>query len=70
MIDKKVMTMDEYQKYLKDLAKLTKHTWMKDDDGEIDYFAMSEEFHNGPMCEKCHYSYCQHCNVPKNECPS
>lgn len=38
------------------------HSWIKDDDGEIDTFAMSYEYCNGPVCEFCGYSFCEHCN--------
>lgn len=38
------------------------HSWIKDEDGEIDNFAMEYEYHNGPICEFCGYSFCEHCN--------
>lgn len=37
------------------------HSWMKDDDGEIDEWAMEFGYHNGPMCERCYESFCVHC---------
>lgn len=37
------------------------HDWERDEDGEIDEFAMNYEFHNGPMCKRCGYSFCEHC---------
>lgn len=38
------------------------HRWRVDEDGVIDTFAMSIDFHNGPVCEVCGYSYCVHCD--------
>jgi hypothetical protein len=40
------------------------HVWKKDEDGEVDFFAMCEEqgFHNGPVCVNCGYSFCEHCH--------
>lgn len=39
------------------------HVWAKDEDGNVDHFAMDAEmdFHNGPVCTKCGYSFCEHC---------
>lgn len=37
------------------------HQWRRTESGEIDTFAMSYEYHNGPMCERCGYSFCEHC---------
>lgn len=30
--------------------------------GEIDRFAFESGFCNGPVCERCGYSFCVHCN--------
>ena len=40
------------------------HTWrMYDyDPTEIDMFGLNEDYHNGPICTTCGYSYCHHCN--------
>ncbi len=62
------MTLTEYQQHIKDLAKKTKHRWIKKDNGEVDFFVISHDFHNGPMCEVCNYSYCMHCDAPEEEC--
>lgn len=37
------------------------HDWETDEDGKIDEWAMEYEFHNGPMCKRCGYSFCIHC---------
>lgn len=37
------------------------HDWEKDRRGEINMFAVEYEYHNGPYCEICHESYCEHC---------
>lgn len=39
--------------------------------GEVDIFAFDHDIHNGPMCSKCGYSFCHHCNEgPLKDCPS
>lgn len=38
-----------------------RHKWMEED-GKIDAFAYSSGYCNGPMCERCYYSFCEHCN--------
>lgn len=37
------------------------HDWETDEDGKIDEWVMSYEFHNGPMCKRCYHSFCIHC---------
>lgn len=37
------------------------HDWYRTEDGEIDEFAMSVGFHNGPVCKRCGYSFCHWC---------
>ena len=37
------------------------HDWETDEDGKIDEWAMEYEYHNGPMCKRCGYSFCVHC---------
>lgn len=36
------------------------HKWKMSDDG-IDYFAYSTDYHNGPVCKVCGYTFCEHC---------
>ena len=38
------------------------HKWRLDENGEIDEFAYECDYHNGPVCERCYYSFCEHCN--------
>ena len=46
------------------------HKWQRDDEDEIDMFAVSSEFHNGPRCQTCGYAFCHHCQVgPATNCP-
>lgn len=42
------------------------HVWKEDEDGFIDIFAMSEGYHNGPVCSVCDYSPCWHCDPIPN----
>ena len=37
------------------------HDWQTDEDGKIDEWAMEYDFHNGPACKRCGYSFCKHC---------
>lgn len=39
------------------------HVLRRDEDGKIDWLAMcdDENFHNGPICDKCYMSWCEHC---------
>ena len=55
------------------------HDWIRNSEGEINYFAYEEGFHNGPVCKRCAFSFCEHCDpdglndspcvVEKWECP-
>lgn len=45
------------------------HVWQLDEDGEVDSFALCYEYHNGPSCVRCGYSYCEHCDDgPQEDC--
>lgn len=43
------------------VEKYEHHEWFKDEDGRIDKWAMSFDFHNGPMCSRCYKTFCVHC---------
>ena len=38
------------------------HDWERDENGDIDDFACDIGYHNGPMCKRCYYSFCVHCD--------
>lgn len=38
------------------------HDWIKDENGEIDEWAVDSEYHNGPMCKRCYHSFCIYCD--------
>jgi len=38
-----------------------KHKWQKLKSGEINNSALSEGYHNGPVCVECGHSFCEHC---------
>lgn len=40
------------------------HQLRRGEDGEVDYFAFSEGWHNGPKCERCKREWCWHCTAP------
>lgn len=45
------------------------HIWKRDEFGEVDTFAYSNEPHNGPKCLACGYYFCHHCKYePDREC--
>lgn len=47
-----------------------KHLWYKNENGGIDMWRLDIGFHNGPECQVCHASFCQHCtpNFDDEEC--
>jgi len=55
------------------------HDWERTEDGRIDEFAFGVDYHNGPVCKRCQYSFCMHCNpdgwnkpcvIDEYECPN
>lgn len=38
-----------------------KHSWKREPDGSVDYFAYEGDTHNGPQCEACGECFCHHC---------
>lgn len=38
------------------------HDWIRKDNGEIDEFGFEYNYHNGPACKRCDYSFCIHCD--------
>ena len=55
------------------------HDWERKENGDIDDFAYDGDYHNGPMCKRCYYSFCIHCDpdgwnkepciIDKYKCP-
>lgn len=55
------------------------HDWKRRENGEIDDFAYDNDYHNGPMCKRCYYSFCMFCDpdgwnkepciIDKYKCP-
>lgn len=39
-----------------------KHVWRRKENGDIDTWAWEVDYHNGPVCELCYSSPCEHCN--------
>lgn len=56
------MTLEEHMQKNESVFLDSNHRWMRNSDGDIDWFASVGGFHNGPMCEDCGYSRCVHCN--------
>lgn len=44
-----------------DFGSWSEHYWKRLANGEIDDFGLESEHHNGPMCARCYYAYCEHC---------
>jgi len=61
-----------YTTFMKKVQKKHGHVWMTNYDSDPEYntgeygkqiniFAMSGNYHNGPKCKKCGYEFCRHC---------
>lgn len=42
------------------------HVLRRDEDGRVDIFAYSVGYCNGPVCEACNTSWCEHCDSPSD----
>jgi hypothetical protein len=40
----------------------SEHLWKRNNNGEIDLWAFSVGYCNGPVCTRCWHSECEHCN--------
>lgn len=43
------------------------HKLVRNEDGEVDVWRLDYYIHNGPGCEKCHVTWCEHCEMRKKE---
>jgi hypothetical protein len=57
----------------------SEHLWKRNNNGEIDLWAFSVGYCNGPVCTRCWHSECEHCNedwdddecvIDEHRCPS
>jgi hypothetical protein len=44
------------------------HKLRREDDGEVDIFALDYDYHNGPECVLCGDSWCHHCREVIEPC--
>lgn len=44
-----------------DFGQWDEHEWRCNEDGEIDMFGFEFDHHNGPICVRCGYFYCEDC---------
>jgi hypothetical protein len=52
------------------VANARGHQWRLDERGDVDDFGLDVDYHNGPVCVSCGYSFCQHCQEgPDDDCP-
>ncbi len=58
------MTREEVREMWREAMVRNGHVPRLDDDGKIDMMAMFADFHNGPACDTCHMSWCEHCRGP------
>ena len=75
-----IMEKQEAKPAVHEHEEYAEHDWEREEDGTIDDFAMEYEFHNGPMCKRCYYSFCVHCDpdgwnkkpcvIDRYKCPS
>lgn len=49
-------------KEIKIVETSNKHLFRKNEKGEIDNSVYENGYHNGPVCVKCGYTFCYHCN--------
>ena len=49
------------QKIIHHKYKYPYHKWVLNNKGEPDNFAFEYGYHNGYVCERCSYSFCEHC---------
>lgn len=50
-----------------DALEAAGHKLVRDEGGEIDAFQCDADYHNDPGCEKCHETWCEHCEMRKSE---
>lgn len=74
------ITNTQKKKVVHFYQEFPEHDWERDEEGKIDEFATVYEYHNGPRCNRCGYSFCIHCTpsgwdatrciVDYNTCPT
>lgn len=59
--------MDEWAKKVEAKG----HKLCRNEDGEVDHWVVDVGYHNGPGCELCKDSWCEHCTDADKvrECP-
>ena len=65
---KNIQKLVDTTKYPIKPTKTKKHSWRKDECGDIDIFGYTDgEYCNGPVCEICGYGFCHHCHNHYND---
>lgn len=59
--------MDEIRAYHTAL-EAAGHKLIRDEGGYIDTFRLDIDHHNGPECERCGQTWCQHCQPTVEPC--
>lgn len=44
------------------------HRLIRDEDGVVDNFVLGYDIHNGPGCQDCGLTWCEHCKEDISEC--
>jgi hypothetical protein len=56
-----------------DVGDHVKHEFKRNELGEVDMFALSYDWHNGPMCIHCDQAWCHWCTpmsvLEADDCP-
>lgn len=55
-----------YENWIAVAESVKGHKLCRDDDGCVDGFVCDSGFHNGPGCETCGDSWCEHCTKPED----
>lgn len=58
--------MDKGAETFEQAAERMGHVLRRDEDGDIDTFAYSIGYCNGPTCINCHDAWCHHCKGPEH----
>ena len=56
-----------YKEFMQKVQQKHGHVWEKNDyNDNVNIFAYSNGYHNGPKCINCGYEFCQHCKCEIN----
>ena len=68
MTGREPTSYEQYRALWRDAFIEKGHTFIRDEDGDIDDWVVSQNYCNGPGCSTCGWSCCHHC-VPLEKIP-